>query len=484
MILGLLVAAPLLSALLGYVGPGRWSGRGQLAGATATAALAIAVASRVFSAGPFGSGVLYLDAFGALLVVVIAVVGWGAAAYSVGYLQHDVAAGRLKSDQPRWFYVWYHLFVMAMLAVVTTDNLGLMWVAIEATTVFSAVLVGFYQTKEALEAAWKYLIICTVGISLALFGTLLLYDAGVHAGGNELSALSWRLLQERAAMLDPHLIRLAFVFILVGYGTKAGFAPMHTWLPDAHSQAPTPVSAVLSGVLLPCALYAIVRVHLIAVGTLGPGFSSTLLIVLGVLSAAVAVPFILIQHDIKRLLAYSSMEHIGIMAVAFGFGGPIGAFAAVAQLVLHGLGKAILFFAAGTLVERYGTRNMARIHGAARALPFTGPVLLVSALAVAGAPPSGLFLSEFSVLLAGFRTGHALASIVLLACLTLIFAGLFFHVGRMTLGAPRTTVRRGESAWALALVGVPLVIVVFLGVVIPPPVASMFGQAASLLGGT
>ena len=479
----LVVLTPLVAALLGRFLPGRWSDRGQLFGATLASLLALVVVTRVFLAGPIAYGPFYLDALGALLLAVIALVGWGGAAESIGYLRHDVAARRLAADQPRWFYVWYHLFLVSMFAVVTLENLGLIWVAIEATTVFSAILVGFYRTKDSLEAAWKYLIICTVGISFALFGTLLLYYAGAHGLGSEASALSWRVLRANAGQLDPRLIRLAFVFLLVGYGTKAGFAPLHTWLPDAHSQAPTPVSAVLSGVLLPCALYAIVRVHLIAVGALGPAFSSTLLIAMGTLSVAVAVPFILIQHDLKRLLAYSSIEHVGLMTVAFGLGGPIGFFAAAVHLVTHGLGKALLFFAAGAFSERYGTRNMARIHGAARALPFSGPILLAGALAIAGAPPSGLFLSELSLLAVGFSTGRTWVSIILLACLTLIFGGMVFHAGRMVLGAPRRTVKRGESVGALALVGLPLAAVVLFGVFIPPPIVSAFGQVVTLLGG-
>ncbi len=480
----LLVLIPVLAALVGRFGPGRWSERGQLAVGTVGALVGLGVAATVFQSGPLGNGAFYVDELGALLVAVIALVGWAAAAYSIGYLRHDVEAGRLAPDQPRWFYFWYHLFLTSMLLAVTTENLGLVWVAIEATTVFSAILVGFYRTREALEAAWKYLILCTVGISIALFGTLLLYYAGIHAIGDEASALSWRVLRANGALLDPRLVRLAFLFLLVGYGTKAGFAPLHTWLPDAHSQAPTPVSAVLSGVLLPCALYAIVRVHLIAVGALGPGFSSTLLVGLGLVTVVVAVPFILIQHDLKRLLAYSSMEHVGIMAIAFGIGGPIGLFAGALHLVAHGVGKALLFFTAGTLTQRYHTRNMARIHGAARTLPFSGPILLGGALMLAGAPPSGLFVTEFSLLVAGFSTGYSVASAILLVCLALIFVGMLSHVGGMTLGAPRAAIDRGESLRTLLFAGTPLGALALLGVFVPPPVVAALAKVVVLLGGS
>lgn len=483
MLLALMVVAPLGAALAGRFGPGRWSDLGQLVGATVTSLLCLGIIARVFTRGPIAEGVLYLDPLGALLVAVIALVGWGGAAYAVEYLRRDVATGHLPSGQPRWFYLWYHFFLASMLAVATTDNLGLVWVGIEATTVFSAILVGFYRSRAALEAAWKYLMICTVGISFALFGTLLLYYAGVHGVPDEAAALSWRALRENATRLDPRLVRLAFVFILAGYGTKAGFAPLHTWLPDAHSQAPTPVSAVLSGVLLPCALYAIVRVHLIAVGTLGPAFSSSLLVAFGLLSVGVAVPFILVQHDLKRLLAYSSMEHIGIMAIAFGFGGPLGFFGGALHLVVHGIVKALLFVTSGAITQRYQTRDMSRIHGVIGALPYSGPVLLVGTLLLAGAPPSGLFLTEFSVLLAGFTTGRAVLSILLLVGLTAVFVGMFFHVSRMALGTPRRAIVHGESHLIAWFAGVPLAAVILVGIALPPPLTLALGKVVTLLGG-
>jgi hydrogenase-4 component F len=479
----LLLVAPLAAAALGRLLPDRLAGRGQLLGATGTLAAASAAATLVFTDGPISLGWLYLDALGALLAVVVALVSWGAAAYAIDYLAHDVAERRLAPDQPRWFYLWLHVFVFTMLAVVATENLGLMWAAIEATTLASAVLVGFYRTREALEAAWKYLVICTVGISFALFGVLLLYAAGAGVLGAGDAALSWRALGQRASELDPGLVRLAFLFTVIGYGTKAGFAPMHTWLPDAHSQAPTPVSAVLSGVLLPCALYGIVRTHVVAVGALGPEFPSALLIGFGLLSAAVAVPFVLVQHDLKRLLAYSSIEHVGIIAVAFGIGGPVALFGGLLHLVAHALGKAMLFFAAGSLAQRYGTRNMARIHGAARALPFTGPAFLAGGLAIAGAPPFGLFLSEFSILSAGFSRGHGLTSLALIACISLVFAGVLYHAGRMALGEPRATVARGEGRLPRLLLGAPLGLIALLGLWVPPPLAGAIERAAAALGG-
>lgn len=478
----LLLLAPVLAAAASRLVPRALAGRAQALGALATLVLAVVAAAQVGVGGPIALGPLYLDALGALLAVVVALVACGAALYAVPYLAHDVDERRLGPAQIPWFYVWFHLFVFTMLSAVATDNLGLMWAAIEATTLASAVLVGFYRTRDALEAAWKYLIICTVGISFALFGILLLYAAGARALGGGEAALSWRELAAAAPRLDPGLVRLGFLFVVVGFGTKAGFAPLHTWLPDAHSQAPTPVSAVLSGVLLPCALYGIVRTHAVAVGALGPGYSSTLLIGFGVLSAAVAVPFVLVQHDLKRLLAYSSIEHMGLIAAAIGIGGPVALFGGLLHLVVHALGKALLFFAAGSLAQRYGTRNMARIHGAARALPWSGPIFLAGGLAIAGAPPFGLFVSEFTLLSAGFARGYPLVSAALIACIALVFVGVLFHGGRMTLGEPRAALARGESRPVAALLGVPLAALVVLGLWVPPPLADAIERAVRALG--
>jgi hydrogenase-4 component F len=482
-LLPLVLVLPLLTAAAGRL-PAPWSERAHLLGASALLAACLGLAGRVFGGGPLAAGdLLYADALSALLVAVIGLVGWGGAAYSVGYLRHDVAEGRLAANQGRWFVQWYQLFLLVMLATVLAENLGLMWAAVEATTLASAVLVGFYRTRAAMEAAWKYLLICTVGITFALFGVLLIYYSGVRAAGLEEGALSWRAMMAAAPRLDPALVRLAFIFVLVGFGTKAGFAPLHTWLPDAHSQAPTPVSAVLSGVLLPCALYAILRFHLIAVGTVGPAFSSDLLVLFGVLSAVVAVPFVLVQRDLKRLLAYSSMEHIGLIAAAVGIGGPLALFAAGLHLLGHAVGKALLFFAAGNVSQRYGTRAIGRISGAASVLPLSGAALLAGALALAGAPPSVLFTSELGLLAAGFAGGRGLSATLLLACLALVFAGLVYHAARMSLGRRPERVRRGEGRSDGLLIGLPLAALALLGVWLPPPLVEAIQQVAAVLGG-
>ncbi len=482
LLLALLILPLLTAPIVWRVSP-RWAERVHVLSLTLLLMLGSALAARVSTDGPVSAiGFLYVDALSALLVGLVCLVGWGAGLYAVGYLRCDVSENRLGPEAPRYFALWYHLFLGTMLTVLVVENLGLMWVAMEATTLASALLVGFYRTEQAVEAAWKYLIICTVGLTLALFGVLIMYYAGIQALGSEEAALSWRALTAAAQRLDPNLLKLAFVFIVVGYGTKAGLAPLHTWLPDAHSQAPTPVSAVLSGVLLPCALYTILRFHAITVGGVGAPFSSHVLIAFGLFSAAVAVPFILLQRDVKRLLAYSSIEHIGVVTAAIGIGGETALFAAALHLVGHALSKALLFFAAGNIVGRYGTRTLRRIRGATSVLPISSVAIFGGVLVLAGAPPSALFTSELGILGAAFQRGYAFVGVLLLSCLAIIFVGLLFHVSRLVFGQAPAGLPRGEHPGQLVLLGMPLLAVALLGIIVPPPLASMLRQAARALG--
>jgi hydrogenase-4 component F len=456
------------------------------AGATLTLVAGVALAVRVFRDGPvaaFGDA-LYVDALGALLIGVIVAVGWCAALYSVGYLRHDLAHGEVPRNQLGWYYLGFHGFIWTMLLTGMVNNLGLLWVAIEATTIVSALLVGFYRTPAALEAAWKYLILCTVGIAFALFGVLLTYYASLQAFDSG-ATLDWTALVAGADRLDPGVMKIAFAFILIGFGTKAGFAPLHTWLPDAHSQAPSPVSAILSGVLLNCAVVGILRFHLIASGTaLGPDFSSRLLIGFGVLSVAVAVPFLLVQTDIKRLLAYSSVEHIGLIAVAIGFGGPIGVFAGLLHLVNHALTKALLFFVAGELVQRYGTRHIRAIRGVVTGAPLLGSLLLIGAFAITGLPPFGIFVSELGIVSAGFRAGYWPLAALLIALLAFVFAGIFNHVARMAFGPEGNRRAAGDlGRGSGVLLGLPIVAITILGLYVPPPLTNALQQVVGLFAG-
>lgn len=482
----ILLTAPLLTALLCRLLPRQtWAASANAIGATVTLASGIAVVAQVFGNGPLSAfgGAVYVDALGALLIVTIVFIGFLAALYSNGYLKHDVAHGKIASSQTGWYYLCYHAFIWTMLVTGVVNNLGLLWVAIEATTIISAVLVGFYRSKAALEAAWKYLVLCTVGITFALFGVLLVYYASLRTLGEE-AGLDWTTLIAQASQLDPDLMKLAFVFILIGFGTKAGLAPLHNWLPDAHSQAPSPVSSVLSGVLLKCGLYGVLRFHLLTVGAVGPEFSSNLLLGFGLLSVVVAVPFILVQRDLKRLLAYHSVEHIGLIVVAIGLGGPLGLYAGLLHLFNHAVAKALLFFVAGNLSQRYGTTQMSRIRSAMQAMPLTGTLLLMGTFAITGVPPFAIFVTEFGIVGASFAQGNVAIALVLVIALAIVFAGAFGHALDMSFGRPRlrlSPVGVGPLG-AVALV-VPAVLMFLFGIYVPPPISQAVQQVVLIFGG-
>lgn len=454
------------------------------------AALGIWLAATVGTAPVRAAPGLYVDALSAVLVLVISLVGAVVVLYSLGYVRGEVALGHLRVQQARWYYLWLHLLIFSMLLVALAANLGILWVAMEATTVFSGALVGFYRTAEALEAAWKYVVICSLGIALALFGTVLMYYSAVQVVGLGNNALDWATLSQVAPHLKGNLVRLSFAFALIGFGTKAGLAPMHTWLPDAHSQAPSPVSALLSAVLLNCALYAILRFHALAIRALGGDFSAHLLLAFGLFSIAVAVPFLLIQHDLKRLLAYSSMEHIGIIAVAAGLGGALGTFAALLHLINHAAAKSAMFLGSGTLIQRLGTRNIHRLGGAGRVAPGLAALLLLGGLALAGSPPFSPFLSEFTAVRAAFLTQQIWAGVALLALLALAFSGLLAHIGRVALGPAGRRGRRAalpdagpREAIGGAALAVPAAAVLLLGLHVPDGLVALLQHAARVVGG-
>ena len=458
----------------------------NLLGATSTIILGLTLAAQVFTRGPISglNGLLYIDALSAFVLAVVSLVTFLAALYSVGYMGREEEEGIITEKQLSRYYLWFHLFVFTMLTSLMANNLGVVWVAIEATTLASALLVGFYNKETSLEAAWKYIIICTVGITFALFGTILAYYSSVRVLGEASDALNWTTLMQVAKHLDPKLMKLSFVFILVGYGTKAGLAPMHTWLPDAHSQAPSPVSAVLSGVLLNCALYGIIRFHIITSGALGPEYSSRLLLIFGLLSVGLAIPFIAVQSDFKRLLAYSSVEHMGIIATGLGIGGRLGLYGAMLHLFNHAVGKSLMFFVAGNLTQKYKTRKIARIRAALQTMPVTGVVLIVGAFAIGGTPPFNIFLSEFIIASASFKQGNFLAGGLFLLFIALIFAGITYHLSKMAFGNANGRIVRGElNVWTAAVLLVPLFFVLTMGVYVPPLMDNVLGQVVAVLKG-
>ena len=421
----------------------------------------------------------FIDPFNVFLVALTAFVGLTTALFSRPYMRIEEHRGKLNARRLRLYHSMYQLFMAAMLLALLTNNLGLLWVAMEAATLSTVLLVSLYRTRASLEAAWKYFILCGVGIALALFGTILLYFAAEDLLGSEgMSALLWTHLDAVKGRLEPRVIGLAFVFLLVGYGTKVGLAPLHSWLPDAHAEGPTPVSAVLSGLLLNVALYAVIRCKVLAEGSIH-GVPGRMLMGFGLLSALLASFFLWRQRDIKRLFAYSSIEHMGIITFAFGMGGMVANFAGLLHMTVHSLTKSAIFFAAGHASQTAGTQRMDGIRGLLVLSPTIGWGLMLGALAILGLPPFGVFASEFLILTTAMRD-HPWATPVLLAALGVAFAAIFGRVQPMVFG--ETQGKPLPHSPALLPVFAHLIMVLILGVYIPPALAEWYRLAARLIG--
>jgi hydrogenase-4 component F len=482
----LIVAGPTVAGLIAWFADDRWAGRLAAGGFVTALVGGLILVGRVFVEGSVRGfdGQVAVDALGAYILALVITVAAIALAGSPGHLAHERAAGLLHPHDTGRYYALLLWFTAGLAAVPLLDNLGLLWVGVEATTIVSALLVGFARTPAAIEAAWKYLILGSIGIGFALLGTLLLYASSVRVLGETSDALAWTRLTEIAPQLDPGLTRLAFIFALAGYGTKAGLVPFHTWLPDAHSQAPSPISSLLSGAALAVALYALARFHLITAATLGPTLSSTLLVVFGLLSLAVALPFIVAQVDLKRLLAYSSIEHLGLATMALGFGGHLALLGLTLHLFSHGLAKSTIFLAAGRLVAERHSRRIGRLGGSLARSPVDGRALMVAALVLAGLPPSGIFVAEVAIVLGGVQAGWGLAAGAAAVILALAVAGLLFHVMRVMVGPTGSRAHEEPSRrrWA-TLLGVPLTVVVVAGLWTPSPLAAALEQVVVVLGG-
>ncbi len=388
-------------------------------------------------------GFICVDSLSAFFILVTALVVFAAALYSVGYIQKDIGRGAISERKAGIYYLLFNLFSCSMFFVPALNNLGMLWVGIEMTTLISAFLVGFYNKKESVEAAWKYIIICSVGIIFALLGTILFSYAFSISGLSK--SLNWSDMVPVAHILDKNILKIAFIFILVGYGTKAGLAPMHTWLPDAHSQAVAPISALLSGVLLKTAIYAILRFGIITIRGVGFAYFSHLMILLGIISLVVSGGLILVQKDLKRLLAYSSIEHIGVIAIGFGLGSPLAVAGALLHVLNHALTKSFMFFGAGNIVSHYRKHNMHAIRGVVGTLPFTGAMLILGVFALTGFPPFSIFVSEMMIIIAAFTGGAYWVAGTLLLLLAVIFAAFINHFAGMLFGnIPKEPAKAGE----------------------------------------
>lgn len=455
----------------------------DIGGSAILAALTLILAHKVATSGPQTFGVFRLDDLGLIFMLLLAVLTLAVSIYTLGWLKQAVEVGNMKAETLRSYFALVHAFVATIVVTILADNLGVLWIAMEGTTITSAVLIGYHGHQHGLEAAWKYIIVTTIGISFGLFGTVLIYAAAAHEMGDA-SSMSWVAIMNVAPKFDPGIVRIGFIFAMVGYGTKAGLAPMHLWLPDAHSQAPTPVSALLSGVLIKCALLAIIRFQTIAAASCGPAFPQEVMLVFGLTSIVVATPFILAQHDIKRLLGYHSVEHIGIITLGLGFGGAVGTYGALLHVVNHGITKALAFFAAGTAIARFGSRDMQAIRGLLAVAPFGATLLMLAALSLAGTPPFSIFISELMVLRAGIGHGNWVTIAIFLAMVVIIFAGLLHHVGAMIFGKPTEAASREPEALSPLLAMLLLAaIMVLLGLTIPATFDEHLQRATEVIVG-
>jgi hydrogenase-4 component F len=480
----LLLGAPLLGAVtLALLGHRRRAPELNAAFSLFTFLAACALTSRVIRHGNLlvANEQFFIDPFNVFLVTLTAFVGLTTSLFSRPYMRIEAEHGRVSPAQLRLFHSMYQLFTATMLIALTTNNMGLMWVAMEAATLSTVLLVTLYRTAASLEAGWKYFILCGVGIAQALFGTILLYFAAEKVLGAEgVSALLWTHLNGVKSQLEPTVLGLAFVFLLVGYGTKVGLAPLHNWLPDAHAEGPTPISAVLSGLLLNVAMYAVVRCKVLAEGSLHSTLPGRMLMGFGLLSVVLAAFFLWRQRDIKRLFAYSSIEHMGIITFAFGMGGPVANFAALLHMTVHSLTKSAIFFAVGHAAQKAGSQLMENIRGLITVSPTVGWGLMMGSLAILGMPPFGVFASEFLILTTAMKQ-QPWATPILLLALGVAFAAIFGRVQPMVFG--ETTAKRLPHPPALLPVFAHLGLVLILGVYIPPYLSEWYRAAARLLGG-
>jgi hydrogenase-4 component F len=464
-------AAALLAALPGY----RITARINVIAALIT----FAVALSLFFSRPEGGAYLHVDDLNNVFIVLTTFVGFTTSAFSASYIGHEIQIGRLTPTFLRFYHAMYQVLMFAMNLALLANNIGLMWVAIELATLTTVLMVGIYRTHEALEAAWKYFILGSVGIALALFGTILIYMAARPVIGEGLDAMIWTNLIAHAFSFDPALLDLAFVFLLLGYGTKVGLAPLHAWLPDAHSEGPTPISAVLSGLLLNVALYALLRFKMLLAANSAAIAPGPLMVTLGLVSTVFASFMLYRRRDIKRMFAYSSIEHMGVITFAFGMGGPLANFAGLLHMTMHSLTKSAIFFAVGHIAQAKGTQRIADMGGLTETNPVLGWGLVLGVVAIAGLPPLGIFTSEFLVVTSTFARSPWLA-IALVFGILVGFAALFLRLNTIAFGEPRG--ERGKSDASHAPMFAHLALVFVAGIHLPASLVAWFQNVARLLG--
>jgi hydrogenase-4 component F len=465
------IAAVLLAALPGYQMTARLN--------VLATFLTLITALSLYVVEPTSCPYLLVDDLNKVFIVLTTFVGFTTSVFSASYIGHEIEIGRLTPKFVRFYHAMYQVLMFAMNLALVANNIGLMWVAIETATLTTVLMVGIYRTHEALEAAWKYFILGSVGIALALFGTILVYMAARPVIGEGADAMIWSILITRAAQFDPALLNVAFIFLLLGYGTKVGLAPLHAWLPDAHAEGPTPISAVLSGLLLNVALYALLRFKMLLAlnpAAIAPG---PLMVIMGLISCVFAAFMLYRRRDIKRMFAYSSIEHMGIIVFAFGMGGALANFAGLLHMTMHSLTKSAIFFAVGHIAQVKGTQKIADMGGLTVTNPVLGWGLVLGVVAIAGLPPLGIFMSEFLVVSSTFAREPWLAIILVLGILVAL-GGLFLRLNAIAFGAPRGPTAKAQASYVPMFAHLALVFMA--GIYLPAPLVKGFENVARLLG--
>lgn len=483
--IGILLLIPALTALLCYSFRNRKAieytnllGAVLLAGASVSPIIT-SLTTPLFFLGRM----LYMDALSSYIMAIVVLISLVTAIYSMDYMGQEFEEGIVKLKDLRYYYALMHLFVFTMLLTTVSNNLAVFWIAIEGTTLVSALLVGFYKDRQAIEAAWKYIILCTVGITFALLGIFITYYASVTIMGGS-GTLNWTELRAIADKLNPSTMKLAFIFILVGYGAKAGLAPVHNWLPDAHSQAPTPISALLSGILLKCSFIGIIRFIVIVNGATGDSYTSRLMLIFGLLSMGIATAFILLQTNYKRLLAYHSIEHIGIIATGVGIGGFWGIYGALLHILNHAVVKTLLFFTTGKVRLAYHSTKIEKVRGAMTRLPVSGTIMLLAALAIAGTPPFNIFLSEFIIIKAAADYGKWTTLALFIGFATIIFGGVLHHFGSMAFGKSESPHSDKERMPVSIVLVVMAAVMLLCGLYIPSFLGDLLNNSVKVILGT
>jgi hydrogenase-4 component F len=472
----LILAIPGISAMLLGLLPGyRLSARINMLAAFLTFLSALSL----FFDKPAPSPYILVDDLNIVFIVLNTFVGFTTSVFSASYIGHELDTGRLSAHHMRFYHAMYQALLFSMNLALVTNNIGVIWVAIEMATLTTVLMVGIYRTPEAIEAAWKYFILGSVGIALALFGTILVYMAARPAVGEGLDGMVWTVLIARVSAFDPALLNVAFIFLMLGYGTKVGLVPLHAWLPDAHAEGPTPISAVLSGLLLNVALYAVLRFKLLLAANPGAIAPGPLMATLGLVSLAFAGFMLYRRRDVKRLFAYSSIEHMGIIVFAFGMGGPLANFAGLLHMTMHSLTKSAIFFAVGHIAQVTGTQRIADIRGLTTSHPELGWSLVLGVVAIAGMPPFGMFMSEFLLVSSTFAREPLLA-VPLVGGLLLALGALFLHLQKLAFGEPAGP-GVPEQASNLPMIA-HFALVLAAGIYLPGPLVAWFQHVAGMLG--